>query len=249
MRRTIISCEVFTRELCDAAARSPHQVDLRFLPKGLHDIGCTGMLARLQGAVDAVDPAACDTILLGYGLCNNGIAGLTARATPLVVPRAHDCMTLFFGNRVRYEEYFRRNPGTYFLTTGWIERGEATGELRQISISHVNGMDMTYPELVAKYGEENAQFLYDQLCDQTKHYRRLTFISMGLEPNESFLETARRRAAEKRLEFSTEEGSLRLIHALVNGPWEEEDFLLVPPGHRIVADYGQGLISAEKAAA
>src|SRR5271169_4196374 len=117
MRLKLISCEVFTRELCDTAARSVHQVDLAFLPKGLHDIGCAGMLSRLQAAVDAVEAPQYDAILLGYGLCNNGIAGLTARTLPIVVPRAHDCMTLFFGSRDRYEDYFRKNPGTYFLTT------------------------------------------------------------------------------------------------------------------------------------
>jgi len=245
MRLKIISCEVFTRELCDAAARSPHQVDVQFLPKGLHDIGCSGMRERLQSAIDGVDTSLFDTILLGYGLCNNGIAGLVARGLPLVVPRAHDCMTLFFGSRERYEEYFRQNPGTYFLTTGWIERGEATGELRQLSIQHANGMDLTYRELVEKYGEDNAQYLYEQLCDQTKHYRRLTFIEMGLEPNGSFLSTARKRAEEKGLEFSTEQGSLRMIHALVNGPWQESEFLTVRPGERIVTDFSEGLIRAE----
>jgi hypothetical protein len=247
MRLRIISCEVFTRELCDAAARSVHQVDLAFLPKGLHDIGCTGMRERLQAAVGGVDASLYDALLLGYGLCNNGIAGLVARSLPLIVPRAHDCMTLFFGSRERYEEYFRKNPGTYFLTTGWIERGEATGDLRQLSIQHANGMDLTYGELVEKYGEDNAQFLYDQLCDQTKHYRRLTFIEMGLEPDGSFRETARKRAEEKGLAFGTEQGNLRLIHALVNGPWEESEFLIVRPGERIVADFGGGLIRAERA--
>ncbi len=246
MRLKLISCEVFTRELCDAAARSVHQVDLQFLPKGLHDIGCSGMRERLQTAIDGVDTSLCERILLGYGLCNNGIAGLIARAVPLVVPRAHDCMTLFFGSRQRYEDYFRQNPGTYFLTTGWIERGEATGELRQLSIQHANGMDLTYNELVEKYGEDNAQFLYEQLGDQTKHYRRLAFIEMGLEPDGSFLATARSRAQEKGLEFSTEQGDLRLIHALVNGPWDDSEFLTVPPGERIVTDFGGGLIRTEK---
>jgi len=247
MRLTLISCEVFTRELCETAARSPHQVNLLFLPKGLHDIGCSGMRERLQAAVDSVDESLCDMILLGYGLCNNGIVGLTARGVPLVVPRAHDCMTLFFGSRERYEEYFRKNPGTYFLTTGWIERGEATGDLRQLSIQHASGMDMTYGELVEKYGEDNAQYLYDQLCDQTKHYRRLTFITMGLEPDGTFLATARKRAEEKGLAFSTERGNLRLMRALVNGPRDPGEFLTVPPGFRIAADYTNDLIRAEKA--
>jgi hypothetical protein len=107
-------------------------------------------------------------------------------------------------------------------------------------------MDLTYRELVEKYGEDNAQFLFDQLCDQTKHYKKLTFIEMGLEPDGSFLSTARERAKEKGLEFSKEQGNLRLIHALVNGPWDESEFLTVRPGERIVTDFGEGLIRAER---
>jgi hypothetical protein len=246
MRRKLLSCEVFYREFCDTIARSPHQVDAEFLPKGLHDIGCSGMRARLQAALDSVDASRYDSVLLGYGLCNNGIAGLVARTIPLIVPRAHDCMTMFFGGRARYEEYFRANPGTYFLTSGWIERGEPSGELRQLSIQHANGMDMTLQQLIEKYGEENGQYLFEQLGDQTRHYRQLTFIAMGIEPDGTFQQRAREQAAAKGLRFQKEEGTMRLIQTLVNGPWNDDEFLTVPPRHRIALDYGAGLIAAEK---
>lgn len=242
----LISCEVFYRELCHAVARSPHQIDIEFLPKGLHDIGCTGMLQRLQEAVDRVDTSCYEAILLGYGLCNNGIAGLRARAIPLVVPRAHDCMTVFFGSKERYMAYFQENPGTYFLTTGWLERGEATGELKQLSIQSQSGMDMTYEQLVEKYGEENAKFLQEQL-GFTKHYRKMTFIEMGIEPNDSFVQEARERAAEHSLEFTQIRGDLRLVENLVNGRWDAEDFLVVPPGEKIVMNLESSIISAEPA--
>jgi hypothetical protein len=248
MRLKLLCCDVLYREMCDTIARSPHQVDGEFLPKGLHDIGCALMQQRLQSAVDAVPDGRYDMILLGYGLCNNGIAGLTARSTPVVVPRAHDCMTLFFGSLRRYEEHFRNHPGTYYLTTGWIERGEAEGELRQLSIQHAYGMDLTYPQLVEKYGEDNAQYLYDQLCDQTSHYSRLTFLRMGVEPDDGFEGRASARAEEKGLEFTVENGDLRLVRLLVNGPWNDDEFLTLPPGHRIAVHYGSGLIAAEKIA-
>ena len=245
MRLKLISCEVLYRELASAIARSPHTIDVEFLPKGLHDIGCTGMLQRLQTAVDAVAPGIYDAILLGYGLCNNGIAGLEPRHAQLVVPRAHDCMTLFLGSRDRYLQYFQDHPGTYFLTTGWIERGEPTGELKQLSIQHRNGMDMTYEELVAKYGEDNARYLWDQLCDQTRHYSQITFVRMGVEPDDSFERHAREKAVERQWSFETIEGSMRLVTALVNGAWDTEDFLIVKPGQRIAVSHTDGIITAE----
>jgi len=247
MRLKLICCEVFYREMCETIAHSPHQVDVEFLPKGLHDIGCTGMQARLQEVIGKVDEASYDQILMGYGLCNNGILGITARTIPIVVPRAHDCMAVFFGSRRRYEAYFEQHPGTYFLTTGWIERGTAEGELSQLSISHAHGMDLTYQQMEEMYGEENARYLFDTLGDQTKHYHRLTFLKMGIEPNGSFEQRARERAAEKNLEFHQEDGNLRLIRALVNGPWNDDEFLVVPPGYKIAVRYDENVIGIEKA--
>lgn len=246
MRLKLISCEVLYRELCHAISHSPHTVDLEFLPKGLHDIGCTGMLERLQSAVDRSNGSSYDAILMGYGLCNNGIAGLTARTSPLVIPRAHDCMTLFFGTKERYLEYFQNNPGTYFLTSGWIERGEATGELLQLSIQHATGMDMTYEQLVERYGEENAQFLYAELCDYTRHYSKIAFIEMGIEPNDGFEKSARERAESKRWTFEKIHGDLRLLKDLVEGRWDKEDFLVVQPGNKVAVAHDGTIIAEEK---
>jgi hypothetical protein len=245
MKLQLIACEVLYRELCAAVARSPHQIDIGFLPKGLHDIGSAGMVARLQSAVDAVDPTLYDAIIMGYALCNNGVAGLKARSIPVVIPRGHDCMTLFFGSRERYLDYFNNNPGTYFLTSGWIERGVATGELQQLSISAQTGMDMTYDQLVEKYGEDNAKFLYEQLCNTARNYGQFTYIAMGVEPGEMFRDEAQRRADERNWKFDQVKGDLSLIERLVNGAWDEKDFLVVRPGHRVVVNYQDSIISAE----
>ncbi len=46
------------------------------------------MSRRLQEVLAAVETAAYDAVLFGYGLCNNGLVGLTATSVPLVIPRA-----------------------------------------------------------------------------------------------------------------------------------------------------------------
>jgi hypothetical protein len=241
----LVACEVLYRELCSLIARSPHQVDLAFLPKGLHDIGSAGMVERLQAAVDSAETPGYDALLMGYALCNNGISGLRARTLPLVIPRGHDCMTLFLGSRSRYQQYFTDNPGTYFLTSGWIERGESAGELRQLSIQNRNGMDLTYDQLVARYGEENARYLFDELCDQTKHYRQITYIDMGLDPDSGFHDQAETRARTNQWKFDAVQGDLSLLERLVIGIWPDTDFLVVPPGHQVVATYDDRIIAAE----
>ena len=82
------------------------------LPKGLHDLGSDRMRSRVQEAIDGVKASDYDAILMGYGLCNNGLAGIVARHIPIVLPRAHDCITLFMGSRERYITYFNDHPGS-----------------------------------------------------------------------------------------------------------------------------------------
>jgi len=244
MQLKLIACEVFYREMCAAVARSVNQVDVEFVLKGLHDIGSAGMVARLQEIVDKVDETKYEAVLLGYGLCNNGLVGLRSRSLPLVIPRAHDCITLFLGSKERYMEYFHSHPGVYFKTSGWIERGNSAGELTQLSIGHKTGMDMTYEELVAKYGEENAKFLQEELCNITRNYTQFTFIEMGIEPDGRFEEQARAEAAERGWKFEKIRGDMSLIQRLVDGIWDEKDFLVVPPDSRVAARYDENIIQS-----
>jgi hypothetical protein len=234
--------------MCAAAAHSRNQVDVEFLPKGLHDIGSDGMRDRLQAVLDRVDAARYEAVLFGYGLCNNGLVGLQARAIPLVFPRAHDCITMFLGDKQRYLEYFYQNPGVYFMTTGWVERNE-TGEFRQASVQHKSGMDLSFEELVAKYGEDNARFLYEQLGqqlrEQPRNYRQMTFIEMGIEPDDRFEQRTREEAAKRGWAFEKIQGDLSLVKRLVDGPWDADDFLVVPAGGRVVATYDDLIIGAE----
>lgn len=235
MRLKLIACEVLCREMCAALARSPQQVDIEFLPKGLHDLG-RGMLPRLQEAADRVDPARYDAVLLGYALCGNGLDGLVARTLPLVIPRAHDCIALLMGSRERYRLYFEANPGVYFRSTGWLERGE---DLEQPGYA--------IEELVARYGEDNGRYLYEQLHGYQRTYQQLTYIRTGLEPDSQFKEQARAEAERRGWRFETVEGDLRLFEQLLRGEWDEKDFLVVPPGWRVRACYDEGVLDKEPA--
>lgn len=245
MRLKLISCEVLFREMCDAVARSPHHVDIEFLPKGLHDLGSGEMRAELQAAVDRTDPALYAAILLGYGLCGNGLSGLRAVRVPLVIPRAHDCIALLFGSRQKYREYFDENPGTYFRSTGWLERGQGLVQLAQ----QRTGIGAKLEELIAKYGEENGRYLYDELYRYQSAYRRLTYIETGLEPDGSFAERARAEAGEKGWAYSSVRGDLTLFQRLVRGDWDTADFLAIEPGWEIAARYDDDVLAARRSGA
>jgi hypothetical protein len=231
MRLKLIGCEVLYREVCAVVARSVTQIDLEFLPKGLHDMGSRRMRARIQEAVDGAAGGPYEAVLLAYALCGNGVVGLEARSVPLVIPRAHDCITLFLGSRERYRAYFDTHAGVYFHTSGWIERGQNPG----------TQLSWAFDELVERYGEEDARYIYQEL---TKHYRQFTFIEMGVEPDRRFEEQTRREAVARGWEFEKVTGDMALIQQLVDGPWDDRRFLVAPPGSRIVVTHNEEILGA-----
>jgi hypothetical protein len=244
-RFKLFACEILFREICSIAAVAKNRIDIQFLPKGLHDIGRQGMSRRLSEELNGVDETEYDAILLGYALCNGGIVGLTARNIPIVVPRAHDCITLFLGNRQRYHDYFFANSGTYFKTTGWIERGIGLGQGVPDGVSEKLGMGMSFQKMVERYGEDNAQYLWEQLS-QMRFYTKLAFIETGLEPDGSFEQQTIDLAKERHWEFEKLQGDLTLLHRLLNGLWDNDDFLVVPPGHRIEFSYDDNIVRLQK---
>lgn len=240
MRIKVISCDVMFREICHLAAHSPNQVDIEFLPKGLHDLKSAAMRERLQQQIDAVSAADYEALAMAYALCGNGLAGLQARGIPVVVPRAHDCIALFMGGRQRYQQYFDSHPGVYFKTSGWIERGNTVNQL--------TGYGLDLAALVARYGEENAEYLYEQLNQYQKTYSKFTYIAMGIEPDAHFENQTRADADERGWDFESIPGDLSLLRRLVDADWSEADFLVVPPGHRIAPTYDDRIIEAREAA-
>lgn len=239
----LISCEILFRELCYCAAKSKNLIDIEFLPKGLHDMGSEKMYARLQEIIDRVDPEKYDAIILGYALCNNGIVGLKSKNI-MVIPRAHDCITLLLGSKERYMEYHDKNSGAYYKSTGWIERDCNPSEIGK-SIPQQLGLTSTYQEYVEKYGEENAQYIMEMTGDWLKNYNKFTFIDTPVGDFDEYKEMTKKAAEERNWEYEEIKGDLNLLQRLVDGNWNEEDFLVLQPDSVIKATYGNDIICSK----
>ena len=231
----IISCHVLWRELCYYASLSPHVYQFQFLEQGLH---CTPDLLRkeLQAAIDHVD-AGCAGILIGYGLCSNGLVGIQARTVKLVVMRGHDCITFLLGSKERYREYFDTHPGTYWYSPGWIDTSVQPGKERY---------ERTLQHYVETYGEENAQYLMEATENWIHEYNNAAYVDLG------FGDTERHRAftreCAKWLHWNCEflKGDPQLVKDFLTGPWDDERFLVVQPGETIVASHDEHVIAAQK---
>lgn len=245
MHLKVIACQVFTRELKHLLARSPHAVDLEIIPMGLHSLGVE-MRPQLQERIDAADSLGYDAILLGYALCGRGTEGLIARTIQLILPRAHDCIGVLMGHRHRYASYFEDHPGVYYRSPGWVEFQTPDLKLQPAYATQKNflGAQSTLDEFIAKYGEDNGRYLYEQFSAFRHSYSGLTYIATGIASDESCRSQARAEAAKEGWVFDEVAGSLALLERLVNGPWDADSFLIVPPGAQIRATIDENIVEA-----
>lgn len=248
MRLSIFACRVFNRELSQLAAQSRNEVDVHWLPQGLHDEPDT-LRARLCSTLDEFyrDIGAKrvkhspDYIGLGYGLCCNGIVGLESREIPLVIPRTDDCIALFLGSQKRYLKLFDEMSGTYWLNNGWIEASGTLVDRKQM-------LRQRWQEYAERFGEDNADFLIEQEQEWVGRYHACCFIHSEIYDSPKSHAVAQGIAEENGWDYAEQPGDLRLLRLLTDGDWNEEEFLVCPPHHRVAADYSGKKIRAVPAA-
>lgn len=246
----VIACEIALREICHVAARSRHLLDLEFLTQGHHENPAAGRV-DIQRKVEALPERKYDAVLVGYGLCSNILAGITATHTPLVIPRAHDCITFFLGSKQRYREMFDSQPGTYYYTSGWLEcarrRGLGETEAMQafLPTSNAEQAQADYQKWVEKYGEEQAKFLLEEMGRWSSSYSYGTLIDFDFTQPLGLPAQVQNICAGRGWEYGEVRGDLGLIERWLNGDWDSEDFLVVEPGQRIVPSHDDGIIRVE----
>jgi hypothetical protein len=212
-RAKVIACATVIEELRPALPDGVEPVVLDF---GLHTRPAA-LREALQSAIDAATDV--EVVLLGYGMCARAVIGVQARGATLVMPRVHDCIAIFLGSAGAYTEQARREPGTYYLTKGWIAVGDSPFEqVRRLSV---------------RYGQDRARRMVGLML---RHYTRLAFIRTGAYRQEEFAAYARAAAEEFGLRYEELEGSSELVRKLVSGPWDDDDVVVVPPGGTVTAD-------------
>jgi hypothetical protein len=193
---------------------------IEFMDYGLHRVPAK-MTWTLQEAIDNLETPS--LVVLGYGLCGNGLHGIKAGPHTLLIPRADDCIAILLGSRQAYMREFETVPGTYYLSKGWLESG--SHPLKE------------YNEYVEKYGPEDAAWIMDQ---QYQHYERLVLVTH----NESDMEKYRPEAQEVAqycqqwgMRYEEILGSdayvRRLVEAAADPNKADHEFVIVPPGGEI----------------
>ena len=212
-QRRVIACATVIEEMLPFL---PDNVAHEVLDFGLH-LRPIELKRVLQEQIDEASKHA-DVILLGYGLCSMAVVGLQTRTADVVIPRVDDCIAIFLGSCAAYQAQAKKEPGTYYLTKGWIEVGDTPFE--------------QYKQLTEKYGETRANRMTSLLL---KNYTRLGFINTGQYEIEHYRDYARKTADQFGLRFEEIDGSPALVEKMVHGPWDEE-FVVVEPGQAVRYD-------------
>jgi hypothetical protein len=222
----VIACKVL-QDMLERLLPEDLAHAVSFMDYGLHRVP-SKMTWTLQDVIHGI--AEPSLVVLGYGLCGNGLKGIQSEVHTLLVPRTDDCIALLLGSYQTYMREFRDEPGTYYLTKGWLESG--SNPLQE------------YQEYVPKYGEKEAMWIMDQ---QYQHYERLMLVARDQADLEKYRPQAQEVARfcerwgmryEERL--GSDEYVRRLVEAaasLGNGHappnWLNHDFVVVPPGGEI----------------
>jgi len=243
----VIACSVLAKDIEQTARDLQLTIGADYLPGGLHENPAL-LRRRLQAAVDrASQSGKWDRIAIGYGVCGRGTMGVQAREIPLGIPRVHDCISLFLGGDRQYQEQFKRYPGTYYITEGWMA-GKSDSEDPDRPSAWMGDSKVYLDELVVRYGEERARQTFAFLNTWRSNYRRAAYIDTGLEESSGRARgRALKMAQENKWRYEELKGDIRLLKLLLTTEKTTEEILVVPPHHVLFFDAaGKGLSSAPR---
>ncbi|MDR1109719.1 MAG: DUF1638 domain-containing protein [Deltaproteobacteria bacterium] len=213
----LVACDVLRTEFETALAGRP--VKAKFLEYSLHSTPSL-MGGRILEAMAELRDQGAERVVLGYGLCSNGVVGVGGEGG-LVMPRCHDCIAMLLGSPKRYFEMFRKFPGTYFLTEGWVR-------------NHGDPLSSVEIKYTPRMGEKKAM---RGMSLELANYKSFCFVDNGVGDREA----VKARTKENCLAFGKEylelESDVGYFTALLEGPHPGDDFLVLPAGQSIRNDY------------
>jgi len=191
-------------------------------PHGLHDHPAR-LRQRLQTEVDKLAAIPGVThILLAYGRCGDGLVGLRSGLVTLVLPRAHDCISILLGGPDCHEAILRENPTVYFYSPGWI-RGHRVP---------VPDREKHTREFYTARNPDDPETVDDLLAADTELFARHDCVAYVDLTNDSVAENYCRGCARHLgWRFRKLNGDAALLSNLLSGPWPAAHFVVAPPGH------------------
>jgi len=230
-------CSVFEGEVALHGKNADHVVARVDFDIGLHDRPDV-MRKKLQEAIDGFDQRNdIDAVVLLYGLCGRGTAGLRAGKHKLVIARAHDCMTIFIGSKERFAEKQAACPNCYFYTPGWNRARRVPGPERLVVLRE---------ELAKRFDPEEVDFLVENERALWAAHGHAVYLELGTDDAKS--EEAYAQGCAKGLGWSFESisGDASLLKDLLWGRWDDARFQIVEPGQTLLHSVDNAIFKIAK---
>lgn len=234
----LLACKVFEREIAFLTENSAHIAETRFYEIALHDRPDT-LREKLQGEILALDARDdIEAIVLAYGLCGRGTAGLRAGHHPFVLPRAHDCITMFIGGKERYAAHQRGCPTCYYYTPGWNQARRVPGPDKVAAMRE---------EFSDQFDEDDVEFLIESEKAAWAMHDTATYIDLGTADAETGADYAKQCADSLGWKYERIHGDPTLLRDLLEGRWDDERFQIIRPGEVLGHSPDERILRAETA--
>ncbi|MBM3700141.1 MAG: DUF1638 domain-containing protein [Actinobacteria bacterium] len=239
LKNIAVVCDVMKQDLEKIVKdRKIDNLDFIFMEQHLHNTPDL-MRQKLQEKISSVD-GNYDKIILGYGLCSNGVTEIVSDKHQIIIPKVHDCISLFLGSKEKYLEMFKKDPATYYFCKGWIEYGGDpyrgyllwTGKEGQVPGQWIRSKEVYGSR---RYDERTARLL---IAEMMKNYKKIILI------NNNDIENIHRQYLDKMISFLNEvlqrelileeiPGSLKFLEKIALLETDEKNFLSFDPGQKI----------------
>lgn len=217
----LIACAMMEFEINKLLEELKSPLPVVWMDRGLHDTP-DKMRKELQKEIDKHQDK--DYILLGYGLCGNGILRLRSPHSRLVIPKFDDCIRILLALE-------QGSPpdicaSCFYLTNGWMEQTDLT--LTPQSMENY----------IKQYGEKKGRRIIEALYG---NYTGIRFIDLPTYQWQDYLPRVSGAVDLMGFEVDSCPGSLRVLKKFLTGAWDEE-FCLLEPKEEITYEHFEGRI-------
>jgi hypothetical protein len=227
---------VFEDEIALHSHGAPNIVETRWFEIGLHDRS-DELRTTLQENLDALDARTdIDSIILAYGLCGRGTVGLRSRHHKLVIPRAHDCITVFMGSKKAYADHQRRCPSCYYYTPGWNRARRVPGPEK---------LELLRADFSSRFDPDDVEFLMESENEQMAQHDTATYLELGTADAKTEEDYARSCATWLGWKFEHIPGDPTLLRDLLSGNWDDGRFQIIEPGMQLGHAADETIMRAE----
>lgn len=140
-------------------------------------------------------------------------------------------------------EQQNNHPGTYWYSQDYLERSGRFGENMALGSALPSDLNNTYDEYVRKYGEDNAKYLMETMNSWQQHYSRAVLFESEFGVNDIIRKKANKEAHNNGWQLDSIPSNFQLIKKQIFGEWDD-DFLVVPPQHRIQMAADERIVEA-----